>query len=112
MGLILGVVMAAAAWFRVWIFSMGSVNATAIALSCFAIVTTSVVAGTILPFALQLVGLDPAHAGASVQVFMDVMGCAVSCAICSAVLAVVDTAAPASLSAPDQNTVVAENTQL
>ena len=47
---------------------MGAVNATAIALSCFAIVTMSVVAGTVLPFALQKAGLDPAHAGASVQV--------------------------------------------
>ena len=86
---------------------MGAVNALAIGLSCFAIVSMSVAAGTVLPFALQLVGLDPAHAGASVQatlppqipheccccglwesrltrcrfdcqVFMDVMGCLVT----------------------------------
>ena len=89
-GFLLGVVMALAAWFRVWVFSMGALNATAIALSCFAIVTMSVMvraspptlgctlcvdlnvrgwlqAGTLLPFGLQRVGLDPAHAGASVQ---------------------------------------------
>lgn len=96
-GLILGVVMAIAAWFRVWIFSMGAANATAVSLSCFAIVSMSVAAGTVLPFALQVVGLDPAHAGASVQVFMDVMGCLVTCMICSAVLNSVEAVAPGSL---------------
>merc|ERR1712094_41877 len=77
-GFLLGTVMAGSAWLRVWGFGLGARNATAIACSCWAIVTMSVVAGTVLPFSLKLVGLDPVHAGASVQVFMDVMGCLVT----------------------------------
>lgn len=90
-GLVLGGVMAIAAWFRVWVFGLGSRNATAISLSCFMIVTMSVLAGTVLPFALRTVGLDPGHAGAAVQVVMDVMGCLITCAICSMVLSVTST---------------------
>eukprot|EP00658_Telonema_sp_P-2_P031277 TRINITY_DN23449_c0_g1_i2.p1 TRINITY_DN23449_c0_g1~~TRINITY_DN23449_c0_g1_i2.p1 ORF type:complete len:254 (+),score=54.53 TRINITY_DN23449_c0_g1_i2:222-983(+) len=86
-GLLLGTVISTAAWLRVWGFGMGVRNAHAIALSCWAIVVMSVIAGTSLPFALRLVGLDPGHAGAAVQVIMDVMGCLITCAICSVVLA-------------------------
>ena len=90
-GLSVSGVMAVAAWFRVWVFGLGSRNATAISLSCFMIVTMSVLAGTVLPFALRTVGLDPGHAGAAVQVVMDVMGCLITCAICSMVLSVTST---------------------
>ena len=82
----LGTVMAVAAWLRVWVFGLGATNATAVGWSCFAIVTISVMAGTLLPFGLRVLGLDPGHAGAGVQVLMDVMGCLITCVICSIIL--------------------------
>ena len=85
-GLMLGTVMGVAAWLRVWVFGLGSTNATAVAWSCWAIVTISVMAGTLLPFSLRMCGLDPGHAGAGVQVLMDVLGCLITCVICSVVL--------------------------
>ena len=61
-------------------------DAAAIAASLFAIVLTSVAVGTALPFGLARAGIDPANAGTSVQVAGDVLGVAITCAVCSAVL--------------------------
>lgn len=63
------------------------VAAAAISLSLFAIVTTSTVAGTALPFALAAAGQDPANAGTTIQVCMDILGVVITCAVCSAVFA-------------------------
>jgi len=43
-------------------------DAAAIAASLFLIVLSSVLLGAALPFALARAGLDPAHAGSSIQV--------------------------------------------
>jgi hypothetical protein len=43
-------------------------DAAAIATSLFLIVLASILLGTALPFALSRLGLDPAHAGSSIQV--------------------------------------------
>jgi hypothetical protein len=43
-------------------------DAAAIAASLFLIVLASILLGTALPFALSRMGLDPAHAGSSIQV--------------------------------------------
>jgi Mg/Co/Ni transporter MgtE len=61
------------------------VGAFGIALSLFCIVTLSTVAGTAMPFALAATGQDPANAGTTIQVFMDVMGVVITCVVCSAV---------------------------
>jgi Mg/Co/Ni transporter MgtE len=61
-------------------------DAAAISASLFAIVLTSVGVGTALPFGLARAGVDPANAGTSVQVVMDILGCAITCATCSVVL--------------------------
>jgi hypothetical protein len=50
------------------------VDSFSIAMSLFLIVTASVLLGTALPFALAKVQIDPAHAGSSIQVVMDVFG--------------------------------------
>ena len=63
-----------------------AVGAFGIALSLFCIVTLSTVAGTAMPFALAATGQDPANAGTTIQVFMDVMGVVITCVVCSAVL--------------------------
>ena len=68
--------------------------ALAIALAILVIVLVSVVAGAVLPFALQRAGLDPAHAGPSCQVIMDVFGVFCVCSVCSAILTSVPAPGP------------------
>ncbi len=50
------------------------------------IVMTSVMLGTGLPFVLAKAGVDPANAGTSIQVVMDILGVAITCATCQAIL--------------------------
>jgi Mg/Co/Ni transporter MgtE len=61
-------------------------DAIAIAGSLFIIVLSSTVIGTLLPLGMFCVGLDPAHAGPSIQVVMDVMGVAITCLVCRTML--------------------------
>ncbi|KNC50089.1 uncharacterized protein AMSG_11913 [Thecamonas trahens ATCC 50062] len=58
----------------------------AIAIAVGAIVFISVVLGASLPLALHAIGLDPAHAGPVAQVSMDIIGVAVVCVVCGALL--------------------------
>jgi len=62
-----------------------AVGAFGIALSLFCIVTLSTVAGTAMPFALAASGQDPANAGTTIQVVMDIMGVVITCVVCSLV---------------------------
>ena len=66
--LITFVVVAAGGFIRVYITDGSFVNSCAISLSLFLIVMTSVLTGTMLPFGLAKLGVDPANAGTSVQV--------------------------------------------
>lgn len=84
--MLLGGGLAAAGFVRVYITNGGFLNATAISLSLLAIVTASVLLGTGLPFALARLGVDPANAGTSIQVLMDILGVAITCVTCQAVL--------------------------
>jgi Mg/Co/Ni transporter MgtE len=61
-------------------------DSIAIAGSLFIIVLSSTVIGTLLPLGMYFVGLDPAHAGPSIQVIMDVMGVAITCMVCKTML--------------------------
>ena len=61
------------------------VAAIGIATSLFAIVTASTLTGSALPFALAAAGQDPANAGTTIQVCMDVAGVVITCVVCSAV---------------------------
>ncbi len=71
---------------RVALSGGSPLDAAAIAASLFAIVLASVAVGTALPFGLARAGIDPANAGTSVQVAGDVLGVAITCGVCSAVL--------------------------
>lgn len=62
------------------------VGAIAISMSLFMIVMSSVMLGTLLPFVIAKAGLDPANAGTSIQVVMDILGVAITCALCHMVL--------------------------
>ena len=77
---------AAAGFVRVYLTSGSTTNSAAIAASLFFIVLSSVLVGSALPFGLARLGVDPANAGTSVQVIMDVLGCAVTCVTCQFVL--------------------------
>lgn len=57
-------------------------DAAAIAASLFLIVLASILLGTALPFALSRLGVDPAHAGSSIQVefhFHHLYACGIKC---------------------------------
>eukprot|EP00232_Nephroselmis_pyriformis_P027889 CAMPEP_0182867966 /NCGR_PEP_ID=MMETSP0034_2-20130328/9034_1 /TAXON_ID=156128 /ORGANISM="Nephroselmis pyriformis, Strain CCMP717" /LENGTH=335 /DNA_ID=CAMNT_0025000353 /DNA_START=40 /DNA_END=1047 /DNA_ORIENTATION=- len=84
--LLLGTVLTLGGFLRVYISNGEMVNALAISAALFCIVVTSVLAGTVLPFALAATGTDPANAGTSIQVVMDILGVTITCAICSVVL--------------------------
>lgn len=84
--LILGTSLSAAGWFRVYVTNGDVINSTAIALSLFLIVCTSVIVGTLLPFGLARAGQDPANAGTSIQVLMDVLGVLITCTCCHYIL--------------------------
>jgi hypothetical protein len=71
--MLLGGGLSAAGFVRVYVTNGSLLNAFAISVSLLAIVFASVVFGTGLPFALARGGVDPAHAGTSIQV----------CAVCS-----------------------------
>eukprot|EP00887_Chlorella_sp_A99_P001362 scaffold8.g1362.t1 len=73
-GLLLGAGLSAGGFARVLLTTHSVTNSLAISISLFLIVICSVLAGTGLPFALTRAGIDPANAGTSIQVFMDVLG--------------------------------------
>lgn len=53
---------------RVYLTNGSLINSSAISIALFAIVMTSVLTGTALPFGLAKIGVDPANAGTSIQV--------------------------------------------
>lgn len=85
-GAVLAAGLAVGGYARVALSGGSPTDAAAIGASLFAIVLTSVCVGTALPFGLARAGVDPANAGTSVQVAGDVLGVAITCAVCTAVL--------------------------
>jgi len=86
-GLLLGLGLSLGGFVRVYLTDDGNIaDSAAIALSLFVIVTSSVVAGAALPFGLAYAGLDPANAGTTIQVVMDIMGVTVTCIVCYLIL--------------------------
>jgi Mg/Co/Ni transporter MgtE len=85
-GLLLGAGLSAGGFVRVYLTNGDLNNAAAISISLLAIVMSSVVLGTALPFALSRVGVDPANAGTSIQVVMDILGVFITCVTCNLIL--------------------------
>lgn len=85
-GALLAAGLAAGGYARVFASTGSAHDAAAISASLAAIVLASVVVGSALPFALARAGVDPANAGTSVQVVMDILGCVITCVTCQAVL--------------------------
>jgi len=71
---------------RCILFQVRGVECLAICLSMLAIVFTSTLVGATLPLILSRLGLDPAHAGAAIQVIMDICGVTLTCVISCLVL--------------------------
>jgi Mg/Co/Ni transporter MgtE len=81
-GAVLGTVLSAGGFIRVYMSDGNIVNAAAISMALLMIVLTSVVLGSALPFCLSRAGVDPANAGTSIQVVMDIFGVTITCFTC------------------------------
>jgi len=82
----LGLGLALCGFARVYLSNGNLVNAFAISASLFLIVVFSVLIGTGLPFTMSWIGLDPANAGTSIQVVMDILGVVITCSTCYFIL--------------------------
>jgi len=85
-GVLLSVLLSGAGYLRVSLSGGTPADCAAISTALFCIVFTSVVLGTLLPFALRSAGADPANAGSTIQVTMDVLGVLFTCLVATAVL--------------------------
>ncbi|KAA8498952.1 Magnesium transporter MgtE [Porphyridium purpureum] len=83
LGGLIGLVLAAVSFIRVYLFHRSFVASLAISLACFLVVGSATFFGTLLPLALAAMKLDPAHGGPAIQVTMDIFGVFITCA-CSA----------------------------
>jgi Mg/Co/Ni transporter MgtE len=84
----LAIVLFAASFVRCIVFQVRGMECLAICLSMLAIVFTSTLVGAALPLVLNRLGIDPAHAGAAIQVIMDISGVTLTCIISCTVLGV------------------------
>lgn len=84
----LAIVLFVASFVRCVAFQVRGAECLAICLSMLAIVFTSTIVGASLPLVLNRMGLDPAHAGAAIQVMMDIIGVTLTCIISCTVLGV------------------------
>lgn len=57
-----------------------------ISIALFLIVSTSIVIGTVLPLAFEMMGIDPAHSSTTIQVIMDISGVLVTCIVATILL--------------------------
>lgn len=85
-GLLLAVGLTGAGFARVYVSEGSLLDSCAISASLFCIVMTSVLTGTVLPFGLAFVGVDPANAGTTIQVWCDITGCLITCVTCKLIL--------------------------
>ena len=86
MAVAISLIMVLAGFARVTLFHGSYQAAIAIASSLLAIVFLSIVVGASLPLLLHWLRLDPAHAGATIQVIMDLAGVLITCMVCSVLL--------------------------
>jgi len=84
MAIALSAMLLVAGILRTAAFGVAPLDTLAIALSLFAIVSTSVLLGAVLPLILHHIKVDAAHAATSVQVLMDVLGVLITCSIATA----------------------------
>lgn len=77
----LALVLFVAAFIRCIVFKVRGKECLAICLSMLVIVFTSTLIGAALPVLLSRLRIDPAHAGATIQVIMDISGVSLTCVV-------------------------------
>merc|ERR1719436_1238029 len=82
----LAIVLFCASFLRCFMFGVRGSECLAICLSMLVIVFTSTIAGAALPLLLKRFHIDPAHAGATIQVVMDISGVSLTCVVSCLVL--------------------------
>lgn len=82
----LALVLFVAAFFRCQAFQVRGQECLAICLSMLVIVFNSTIIGAALPLLLHRLRIDPAHAGATIQVIMDISGVTLTCVVSCLVL--------------------------
>eukprot|EP01053_Blabericola_migrator_P003149 Blabericola_migrator_1__3148@NODE_191_length_11624_cov_142_842866_g68_i1_p5_GENE_NODE_191_length_11624_cov_142_842866_g68_i1NODE_191_length_11624_cov_142_842866_g68_i1_p5_ORF_typecomplete_len308_score53_20MgtE/PF01769_16/1_9e03MgtE/PF01769_16/1_9e10_NODE_191_length_11624_cov_142_842866_g68_i112422165 len=82
-GVKLAMILALVSFVRVWLFDADLWEVLAICVSMFGIVFVSVVIGTMMPLCLWHCGFDAAHAGAAIQVTIDIVGVTITCVLSS-----------------------------
>ena len=84
--LALGALMSGFGALRIFLSGHPREEVLTISIALFVIVSTSVVLGTLLPFFVRRMGLNPEHAGPGIQVLMDVVGVLTTVTVASAIL--------------------------
>jgi len=82
----LSVVLCCASFVRCIAFQVRGMECLAICLSMLAIVFSSTLVGAALPLLFRRLNMDPAHAGATIQVVMDISGVTLTCVVSCLVL--------------------------
>ena len=88
MALGIGILVLCAGVVRVLVFQYTMTDAATIGLSLLSIVIVAVIVGAVLPLLFVRLRLDPAHAGATVQVVMDLLGVLITCQVAQAIMPV------------------------
>jgi Mg/Co/Ni transporter MgtE len=85
-GFVLGLILGLVGFLRVFVFHFFQkpnanfwMESLVISIALWAIVTSSVLFGSLLPIAFDRIGIDPAHSGPTIQVVMDMFGVVVIC---------------------------------
>eukprot|EP01006_Ploeotia_vitrea_P002423 TRINITY_DN107492_c0_g1_i1.p1 TRINITY_DN107492_c0_g1~~TRINITY_DN107492_c0_g1_i1.p1 ORF type:complete len:489 (-),score=39.19 TRINITY_DN107492_c0_g1_i1:182-1648(-) len=76
----------------------------ALSLGIFAIVASSSLVGTLLPFSLAAVGMSAEHAGPAIQVIMDIVGVVITCVVTKAMFPPLTSASAASNTSAEHST--------
>jgi len=88
-GMILSAVVGFVGFVRILLFGEATWGETfGLVFSLMLIVTASTFLGSLLPFLLQRIGLDPIHGAPGIQVAMDILGVFLTCVMCEACVGV------------------------
>jgi Mg/Co/Ni transporter MgtE len=85
-GFFLSVVLGIAGAVRAAVFMTPFKETMAITASLVMIVGISIFLGTLLPLAMKMVQIDPAHSSTTIQVIMDIFGVAITVYVSSVIL--------------------------
>ena len=85
-GVCLSIILAIAGFLRALAFSVPIAETISITAALFMIVFISVAIGAMLPLGMKRIGIDPAHASTTIQVFMDILGVTITVYVSAGIL--------------------------